>query len=126
MVCGTGVTKTSLDEAKPTQCRAVCLVLDGRLAALDGKSGNLWWKHDTGAVIWAPPATFGANGERYLLVGSGGPGSMKVPELKKTIGPNVLTVFVSGKQEPRREIPRQIRRCWRGDDGRKRLRRNRV
>jgi hypothetical protein len=43
--------------------------------------------------------TFAENGERYVLVGSGGPGSMKVPELNETIGPNVLTVFVSGKQK---------------------------
>jgi hypothetical protein len=34
------------------------------------------------------------------LVASGGPGAMNVPELKKTIGPNVMTSFVSGKQEP--------------------------
>jgi len=33
------------------------------------------------------------------LVASGGPGAMNVPELKKTIGPNVLTLFVSGKHE---------------------------
>ena len=74
-------------------------LLDGRFAAFDGKSGNLLWQYDTGAVIWAPPATFVSNGERYVLVASGGPGAMNVPELKKTIGPNVLTVFVSSKHE---------------------------
>jgi PQQ enzyme repeat len=58
-------------------------VLDGRFGAYDGKSGNLLWQYDTSAVIWAPPATFAQNGERYVLVGSGGPGSMKVPELKR-------------------------------------------
>ena len=75
-------------------------LLDGRFAAFDGKSGDLLWQYDTGAVIWAPPATFASNGERYVLVASGGPGAMNVPELKKTIGPNVLTLFVSGKHEP--------------------------
>jgi hypothetical protein len=35
-----------------------------------------------------------------VLVASGGPGAMNVPELKKTIGPNVLILFVSGKHEP--------------------------
>ena len=74
-------------------------LLDGRFAAFDGKSGNLLWQYDTGAVIWAPPATFASNGERYVLVASGGAGSMKVPELKETIGPNMLTVFASGKHE---------------------------
>ena len=73
-------------------------LLDGRFCAYDSKSGELLWHYDTGAVIWAPPATFVENGERYVVVGSGGPGSMKVPELKETIGPNVLTVFVVGKQ----------------------------
>ena len=52
-----------------------------------GKSGDLLWQYDTGAVIWAPPATFASNGERYVLVASGGPGAMNVPELNKTIGP---------------------------------------
>jgi alcohol dehydrogenase (cytochrome c) len=74
-------------------------LLDGRFGAYDGKSGKLLWQYDTGAVIWAPPATFAENGERYVLVGSGGAGSMKVPELRKIIGPNVLTVFVSGTQD---------------------------
>ena len=75
-------------------------LLDGRFAAFDGKSGELLWQYDTGAVIWAPPATFASNGERYVLVASGGPGAMSVPELKKTIGPNVLILFVSSKHEP--------------------------
>jgi outer membrane protein assembly factor BamB len=73
-------------------------LLDGRFGAYDGKSGKLLWQYDTGAVIWAPPATFTKNGKRYVLVGSGGPGAMKVPELKKNIGPNVLTVFVGDNQ----------------------------
>ena len=55
-------------------------LLDGRFAAFDGKSGRLLWQYDTGAVIWAPPATFASNGERYVLVASGGPGAMNVPE----------------------------------------------
>jgi alcohol dehydrogenase (cytochrome c) len=74
-------------------------LLDGRVGAYDGKSGNLLWQYDTGAVIWAPPATFAENGDRYLLVASGGPGSMKVPELKEAIGPNVLTMFVLRAQK---------------------------
>jgi glucose dehydrogenase len=74
-------------------------LLDGRFGAYDGKSGNLLWQYATGAVIWAPPATFAENGDRYLLVASGGPGSMKVPELKDAIGPNVLTMFVSRAQK---------------------------
>jgi alcohol dehydrogenase (cytochrome c) len=74
-------------------------LLDGRFGAYDGKSGKLLWQYDTGSVIWAPPATFAENGERYVIVGSGGPGSMKVPELKETIGPNVLTAFVSAQQK---------------------------
>lgn len=69
-------------------------LLDGRFGAYDAKSGNLLWQYDTSAVIWAPPATFAENGDRYVLVASGGPGSMKVPKLNETIGPNVLTTFV--------------------------------
>ena len=41
-------------------------LLNGRFAAFDGKSGKLLWQYDTGAVIWAPPATFAENGERYV------------------------------------------------------------
>jgi alcohol dehydrogenase (cytochrome c) len=90
---------TPSQQSEPTSSIVFTGLLDGRFGAYDGKSGNLLWQYDTGAVIWAPPATFAENGERYVLVGSGGPGSMKVPELKETIGPNVLTVFVSGKQK---------------------------
>jgi alcohol dehydrogenase (cytochrome c) len=74
-------------------------LLDGRFGAHDGKSGSLLWQYGTGAVIWAPPATFVADGRRYVLVASGGAGPMNVPELKESIGPNVLTVFVSSKQK---------------------------
>jgi alcohol dehydrogenase (cytochrome c) len=47
-------------------------LLDGRFGAYDGKSGNLLWQYNTGAVIWAPPATFAEKGDRYVLVASGG------------------------------------------------------
>ena len=87
--------------AQPSQSKSSIVftgLLDGRFGAYDGKSGELLWQHDTGAVIWAPPATFPKGGKRYVVVGSGGPGAMKVPELKKHIGPNVLTAFVCEKQ----------------------------
>jgi alcohol dehydrogenase (cytochrome c) len=47
-------------------------LLDEQFGAYDAKSGNLLWQYDTGAVIWAPPATFAENGDRYLLVAPGG------------------------------------------------------
>jgi alcohol dehydrogenase (cytochrome c) len=74
-------------------------LLDGRFAAFDGKSGSMLWHYDTGAVIWAPPATFVAKGQRYVLIASGGAGSMNLPEMKANIGPNILTVFVSPNHE---------------------------
>jgi hypothetical protein len=47
-------------------------LLDGRFGAYDAKPGNLLWQYDTRAVIWAPPSTFAENGDRYVLVASGG------------------------------------------------------
>ncbi len=73
--------------------------LDGNVNAYDAKSGKVIWHHGTGASIIAPPATFAMNGNRYLLVASGDPGFLKVPELSKNIGPAVLTAFVSGSQQ---------------------------
>ena len=90
---------TASGQVEPKSSIVFTGLLDGRFGAYDGKSGKLLWQYDTGSVIWAPPATFAENGERYVIVGSGGPGSMKVPELKETIGPNVLTAFVSAKQK---------------------------
>ncbi|MGE5158589.1 MAG: pyrroloquinoline quinone-dependent dehydrogenase [Gemmatimonas sp.] len=69
-------------------------LLDGHFDAYDAKSGKLLWQTDTGASIIAPPATFTANNERYVVVASGDPGFLKVPELKVS-GPPVLTAFVS-------------------------------
>ena len=90
---------TASGQVEPKSSIVFTGLLDGRFGAYDGKSGKLLWQYDTGSVIWAPPATFAENGERYVIVGSGGPGSMKVPELKESIGPNVLTAFVSAKQK---------------------------
>jgi alcohol dehydrogenase (cytochrome c) len=73
--------------------------LDGHFDAYDAKSGKLLWQHNTDASIIAPPATFAMNGERYILVASGDPGFLKVPELAKPTGPAVLTAFASGPQE---------------------------
>jgi alcohol dehydrogenase (cytochrome c) len=73
--------------------------LDGHFNAYDAKSGKLLWQHDNGASIIAPPATFAMNGERYILVASGDPGFLKVPELAKPTGPAVLTAFASGPQQ---------------------------
>jgi alcohol dehydrogenase (cytochrome c) len=88
---------TPSERSEPKASIVFTGLLDGRFGAYDGKSGKLLWQYDTGAVIWAPPATFAENGKRFVLVGSGGPGAMNVPELKKIIGPNVLTVFVCDK-----------------------------
>jgi alcohol dehydrogenase (cytochrome c) len=71
--------------------------LNGNFDAFDGKSGKLLWHHDTGASIIAPPSTFVANGRRYIVVASGNPGFLKVPELHESqIGPAVLTMFEAG------------------------------
>src|SRR6185437_2029754 len=69
-------------------------LLDGHFNAYDASTGKLLWQHDTGDSIIAPPATFTANGQRYVVVASGDPGFLKVPELKVS-GPPVLTAFVS-------------------------------
>jgi alcohol dehydrogenase (cytochrome c) len=74
--------------------------LDGNFNAFDTQSGKIIWHHDTGASIIAPPATFTMGKSRYVLVASGGPGFLKVPEMKnKEEGPSALTAFVSGPQE---------------------------
>ena len=73
-------------------------MVDGHFNAYDASSGKLLWQNDTGASIIAPPATFTANGKRYILVASGAPGFLKVPELKVS-GPSKLTAFVSGPQQ---------------------------
>lgn len=86
-------------QSEPKSSLVFTGLLDGRFGAYDGKSGSLLWQYETGAVIWAPPATFVENGDRYVLVASGGPGSMKVPELKQTVGLNMLTTFVLRKQK---------------------------
>ena len=71
-------------------------MLDGTFAAYDGNSGDMLWHYDTGGSIIAPPATYTSDGNRYVLVASGDPGFLKVPELTKKIGPAELTSFVSG------------------------------
>jgi alcohol dehydrogenase (cytochrome c) len=73
-------------------------MLDGHFDAFDASSGKLLWQQDTGASITAPPATFVNGGDRYVLVASGAPGFLKVPELKVS-GPPVLTAFVSTPQK---------------------------
>jgi alcohol dehydrogenase (cytochrome c) len=69
--------------------------LDGEFDAFDAGTGKLLWHHDTGASIIAPPATYAMDGERYVVVASGQPGFLKVPEMKQQMGPAVLTAFVS-------------------------------
>ena len=67
--------------------------LGGNFDAFDGQNGKLLWHGDTGASIVAPPATCMDGGTRYVVVASGGPGFLKVPELTQKIGPAVLTAF---------------------------------
>jgi alcohol dehydrogenase (cytochrome c) len=73
-------------------------MLDGKFNAYDARSGKILWQYDTGASIIAPPATFTMDNRRYVLVNSGDPGWLKVPELQSAIGPAHLTAFVSGQQ----------------------------
>jgi alcohol dehydrogenase (cytochrome c) len=73
-------------------------MLNGDFDAYDTKSGKLLWKHNTGASIIAPPATFVMDGDRYVVVASGDPGFLKVPELQGTSTEAVLTAFVASGQ----------------------------
>ncbi len=66
--------------------------------AYDADSGKVLWQHDTGASIIAPPATFTMDGERYVLVNSGDPGFLKVPELSSKPVQAHLTAFVAGRR----------------------------
>ena len=68
--------------------------LSGDFDAFDTKTGQRLWHYDTGASIIAPPATYMIDGQRYLTVASGGPGWLKVPELKKSSTPATFTAFV--------------------------------
>jgi hypothetical protein len=45
-------------------------------------------------TLTSAPWAFAENGQRYVLVASGDPGFLKVPEVKVS-GPSVLTAFVS-------------------------------
>ena len=74
-------------------------MLDGHLNAYSAASGKLLWQHDTGASIIAPPSTFTMNGDRYVVVASGEPGFLKVPELPEKNRPAVLTAFVSSPKQ---------------------------
>ena len=67
--------------------------LGGDFDAFDGKTGKLLWHHDTGASIVAPPATYVVDGARYVVVASGDPGFLKVPEMTQPPGPAVLMAF---------------------------------
>jgi outer membrane protein assembly factor BamB len=82
--------------------------LDGKFSAFDTRTGKVLWQHDTGASIIAPPATFTIGKSRYVLVASGGPGFLSVPELKST-GPATLTAFVLNPQEQQNHAQRQSR-----------------
>ena len=46
-------------------------VLDGRLAALDARTGELLWKASLGAQIVMAPVTFMVDGKQYVSVISG-------------------------------------------------------
>lgn len=70
-------------------------MLNGNFNAYDTKSGKLLWHYNTGASIVAPPATFTMDGKRYIVVASGEPGFLQVPELSSAIGPPHLTAFVA-------------------------------
>jgi len=72
--------------------------LDGKFNAYDTQSGKVLWQHDTGGSIVAPPATFTMDKNRYVLVASGQPGFLEVPEFKKH-GPATLTAFVSSPSD---------------------------
>lgn len=74
-------------------------LLDGNFTAYDATTGESLWQHDTGASIIAPPATFAMDGRRYILVASGDPGFLQVPEMSEKSGPAVLTAFVSQPPE---------------------------
>ena len=73
--------------------------LDGKFNAYKADTGKILWQYDTGASIIAPPVTFTMDNKRYVLVNSGDPGFLKVPELKSAIGPAHLTAFVAGPQK---------------------------
>lgn len=68
--------------------------LDGNFDAFDAKTGERLWNDDTGASIMAAPTTYVRDGKRYVVVASGQPGLLKVPELTIKEGPAVLTAFV--------------------------------
>lgn len=70
-------------------------LLDGNFNAYDAHSGKLLWHHETGGSIIAPPATFTMDSDRYVLVASGDPGFLKVPEMSKPATEAELTAFVS-------------------------------
>ena len=74
-------------------------LLDGHFNAYDAKSGKVLWQYDTGASIIAPPVSFAMGGKRYILVASGDPGFLQVPELQKAIGPAHLTAFVANPNQ---------------------------
>ncbi|MGH8600619.1 MAG: hypothetical protein ACRET1_08135, partial [Burkholderiales bacterium] len=67
--------------------------IGGNFDAFDTKTGKMLWHYDTGSTINAPAASFVDNGVQYVIVASGQPGNMKVPELTKTNDGSMLSAF---------------------------------
>lgn len=67
--------------------------IDGQFDAFNAKSGKMLWQFDTGSSIVAPPATYMTDNTRYVIVASGQPGFLKVPELKSGNAGAMLTAF---------------------------------
>jgi alcohol dehydrogenase (cytochrome c) len=67
--------------------------IGGDFDAFNTQTGKMLWHYDTGSTINAPAAAFVDNGVEYVVVASGQPGNMKVPELTKTNDGSMLSAF---------------------------------
>jgi outer membrane protein assembly factor BamB len=67
--------------------------IGGDFDAFDTQTGKMLWHYDTGSTINAPAAAFLDDGTEYVIVASGQPGNMKVPELTKTNDGSMLSAF---------------------------------
>lgn len=66
---------------------------NGNFDAFDAKTGKQLWSYDTGASILNAPATYVANGKRFVIMGSGAPRQFEVPEMPKKNYVATLTAF---------------------------------
>ena len=70
--------------------------LNGIFDAFDTKTGKTLWSFDTGSSITAPAATYAMDGTRYVVVASGQPGNLKVPDLPKENKGSMVSAFAIG------------------------------